>query len=221
MIHDIDRTQIGFGGELETFEYPAAGEVFSESQEITLAAEMLGVGNEYEFEQFLGDLISKASQAVGKFINSPTGQALGGLLKGAAKKLLPMAGQAIGNYFGGASGGQMGSQIASTAGSLFGLETEQEERDFEAAQNFVRLVGDSVKNAASAPPGANPQAVANAAVAQAAKVHAPVLLSPGVLTGGPLAPVPGTRPGAGAPGAAHARSGCWIRRHGKIVLLGV
>jgi hypothetical protein len=178
-MHDIDRTQVGFGGSMETFQYPATSGVFNETQEMDLAAGLLGTNTEAEFDYFLGDLLSKAGQAVGKFVSSPTGQALGGLLKGAAGKLLPMAGQALGTYLGGPTGGQIGSQLASTAGGLFGLnEAESAEQEFESAKTFVRLAADAVKNAASAPPGANPVAVAQAAITEAAKIHAPQLLAP-------------------------------------------
>jgi hypothetical protein len=213
-MHDIDRIQVG--REMETYEYPGgagAGRVFNEQQEWELASELLEIGNEQEFEQFLGDLISKAGKAVGSFISSPTGQAVGGLLKSAAGKLLPMAGSAIGGYFGGPTGAKIGGQLAQTAGGMFGLEMESEEREWEAATTFVRLAGDTVKNAANAPAGANPVAVAQSALAQAAQVHAPGLVGPPAgAMGGPI----------GAGGAmGQGRSGRWIRRGGKIVLFGV
>jgi hypothetical protein len=224
-MHDIDRTQIGGPREMmETYEYPsggAGGRVFNEQQEWELAAELLEISNENEFEQFLGDLISKAGKAVGGFLSSPTGQAIGSALKGVAGKLLPMAGSAIGGYFGGPAGAQIGGKLAQTAGGLFGLgETESEEREWEAAQTFVRLAADTVKNAAQAPPNANPQAVAQQALAQAAQAHAPGLVPPPPM-GGPASGPGG--PGGFGPGAhmGGGRSGRWIRRGGKIVLFGV
>jgi len=218
-MHDIDRTQIGGPREMmETYEYPsggAGGRVFNEQQEWELAAELLEISNEGEFEQFLGDLIGKAGKAVGSFLSSPTGQAVGSALKGVAGKLLPMAGSAIGGYFGGPTGAQIGGKLAQTAGSFFGLgEAESEEREWEAATTFVRLAGDTVKNAAQAGPSANPQAVAQQSLAQAAQVHAPGL----------VAPPPGPMGGPGGPGPGGmggGRSGRWIRRGGKIVLFGV
>lgn len=222
-MHDIDRTQIG-NNALETYEYSgsgSAGRVFNEQQEYELASELLEVNSEQEFEQFLGDLISKAGKAIGGFINSPTGNALGGILKSAAGKLLPMAGQALGGLVGGPAGSQIGGQLAQAAGGMFGLEMEQEDREFETAATFVRLAGDAVKNAAQAPAGANPRAVAQNAVAQAAQVHAPGLFGPG-------GPGPGASPGMnGGPGgdmgggATGGRSGRWVRRGGKIILFGV
>jgi hypothetical protein len=206
-MHEIDFDRTRLGSETETFEYPASGSVFNENEVMELASEALELNSEADLENFLGDLISKAGGAIGKLIKSPVGQALGGVLKSAAKQLLPMAGQAVGGLFGSPA---IGGQLASAAGSALGLnEAEAEERDFEAAQTLVRLAGDAVKNAAAAPHGANPQAVANAAFAQAAQVHAPG-----------LAP-PSPRPGAPSVGeGGHGRSGRWIRRGGKIILLG-
>jgi len=161
-MHDIDRTQmVQMGRDMETFEYPgASSRVFSEQQEMELAAELLEIGSEAEFEQFLGDLFNKAKSAVGSFISGPTGQALGGLLKSAAGKLLPMAGQAVGGYFGGPTGAKIGGTLAQKAGDIFGFEAEQEEAEFEAATNFVRLAADAVKNLGSAPQAGNPRALA-------------------------------------------------------------
>jgi len=214
-MHDLDRVQIG-GRETETYEFGGGGGrmIFNEQQEWELASELLEVSNEQELEQFLGSLISKAGSALGSFIRSDTGKAIGGVLKDAAGKVLPMAGSAIGGYFGGPAGAQIGGKLAQTAGGLFGLgETENEEREFEAAQTFVRLAADTVKNAASAPPNAPAAAIAQNALAQAAQVHAPGLVGPAASMGGP---------GAGGQGSmgGHNRSGRWIRRGGKIVLFG-
>jgi hypothetical protein len=213
-MHDVDFDRTRFGGEMESFEYPASGSVFNENEVMEMAQEALELESEADLENFLGDLISKASHAIGKFIKSPVGQALGGVLKSAAKQLLPMAGQALGGMFG-APGQAIGGQLATAAGGALGLnEAEAEERDFEAAQTLVRLAGDAVKNAAIAPPGAHPQAVANAAFTQAAQVHAPGLIAPPVQR--PAAPYSSERPG----GTERGRSGRWIRRGGKIILLG-
>jgi uncharacterized protein (DUF697 family) len=212
-MHEFDIP--AFPHETESFEY-SYPKVLSESQELELAAELMEVNSEQELEQFLGDLIKKAGGAIGGFIKGPVGQALGGALKGVAKQVLPMAGQALGGMFGGPAGSAIGGQLASAAGGMFGLELEAGEQEFEAATNFVRLAADAVKNAAAAPPNANPHAVAQAAVSQAAQIHAPGLMGPG--------PEP-PRPGAFGPeptrpyGGGH--SGRWIRRGGKIVLLGV
>jgi hypothetical protein len=221
-MHDIDRTQMEFGGELESFEFhgeTSEAGVFNEQQETELAAELLEVmGNEQEMDRFLGDLISRAGRAAGAFISSPTGQALGGLLKSAARKALPIAGQAIGGYFGGPTGAQIGGQLGSAAGGLF--ELEQEDRELDGAKSFVRMTADAVKNVAAAPQGANPRAAASAALAQAAKIHIPGLLAQGPSAANGVAAGGAAAAGAGA-SVGRSRTGRWIRRGNKIVLLGV
>ncbi len=83
-----------FSPEMETYETEWGGEaeVFSEAEAMELAGELLEITTEAELDRFLGDLISKAGQAVGTFVRSPIGNAVGGWLKGAAKNALPLAG---------------------------------------------------------------------------------------------------------------------------------
>lgn len=199
-MHDLDRIQ------MESFEFQGENEgVFSESEVTQYAAELMEVTNEAEMEQFLGDLIKKASRAAGTFIKSPAGQALGGILKGAAKQALPVAGGALGGMIGGPAGAFVGSKLASFAGDKLGLEAEYEEQEFETAKNFVRMTADAAKAVGQAPAGANPRAVATQAVAQAAKAHMPALLAPA----------------ASATSAPGRNQGQWIRRGSRIILLGV
>ena len=97
-MHDIDRIRLETQSEAEMFEAvpfqaeqfefaqsetPSGetGEVFGETEQMELASELLEVTNEAELDRFLGDLIQRAGQAVGKFIKSPEGQAIGGLLR--------------------------------------------------------------------------------------------------------------------------------------------
>jgi hypothetical protein len=51
----------------------------------------MAVRDEQELDQFLGTLIKQASRALGRLVGSPDGQAIGSILKGAAKQLLPHA----------------------------------------------------------------------------------------------------------------------------------
>ena len=213
-MHNIDRTLLEFDPESEYYE-SAEGEeeyaaetigVFNEDEENELAAELLAVTKEDELDQFLGGLIRRAGKAIGGFVRSPTGQQLGGILKGAAKQALPILGSAVGGHFGGAKGAQFGSRVATAAGNLFGLETEglsAEDREYEVARRFVRFAGAAVQNAtaASGQPAQTPQQ----AVAAAAQQHAPGLLSRGVA---------GVQKGS-------ERTGRWIRRGSRIVLMGV
>jgi hypothetical protein len=238
-MHDIDRTIMEYSPELQTYEqeqyeqeqyeqeqfeygeteWGAETGVFSEAEEMELAAELLEVTSEGELDRFLGGLIMKSGQAVGLagqtvglFVNSAAGRYLGRLLKGAAKKALPMVAGVIGGDFGLGSA-QMSSQVSFTAAQIFGLELEglsQEDQEYEAAKGFVRFAGEAAKNAASAPPTGNPQAVAQSAVMEAAEQ-----LAPGLVNGAPAST------DTSVPGGGRAGSGRWIRRDNKIVLLGV
>jgi hypothetical protein len=156
------------------------------------------VQGEAELEQFLGDLIKKAGSAVGTFINSPTGQALGGMLKSAAKKALPMAGKALGGYLGGSTGAQWGEKIGGFASDNLEMESEAE---FETAKSFIRMTGDAVKGIGSVPQGTSIENAVRTAVSKAASSHIPALLSAGAAMG--------------------ATQGRWVRRGQRIVLLGV
>jgi hypothetical protein len=222
-MHDIDRTFMEYNPETEAyqheqFEYTESewtggpGEVFGENELMELAAELLEVTNEAELNHFLGGLIRRAGSALGRVVQSPVGQALGGILKGAARQALPMIGSALGGYVGGPAGAKIGGQLASSAGRIFGLETEglsHEDEAFELAKQYVRFAGDAVKNAVSAS-GGDPKAVAQAAVSQAAQRYAPGLL-----------PVPSAPGVAGVQGIGRGRTGRWVRRGNRIVLYGV
>lgn len=162
----------------ETNEY--AGELSHEAMEMELATELLGVSNEAELEQFLGGLIKKAAGAVKSFANSSAGKAIGGILKTAAKKALPIAGKALGSAFGGPVGGMIGGKLGSFASNLFELELEglsNEDKEFELAKAYVRFANNAVQNAARNPQYLrNPGQVARNAVFSAAKRYAPGLL---------------------------------------------
>ena len=194
--------ETGWGGETES--------VLSEADEMALAAELLNVTNEDELDLFLGGLIKKVGGAVGKFVKSPLGKAIGGVLKGVAKKALPIAGGALGAYFGGPLGAKIGSGLAQAAGGALGLELEslsQEDREFEGAKQFVRFAADTVNNAASAPPHVDPGTAAQSAAIAAAQKYAPDLLRP---SAGFAAPSPRPR---------KARGGRWLRRGRNIIIV--
>jgi hypothetical protein len=193
--------------ESEQFEWSAenTGEVISEGELMELAAELLEVRDEQELDRFLGDVFKK----IKTFAGSAAGKAVGGFLKGALKKVLPIAGGVAGTFFGGPVGATIGSKLGSMAGNLFEMELEglsQEDREFEAAKQFVRFASEAMKNAASAP-GGNPVAIARSAVAAAAQRYAPGLLngswSPPMST---ISPMSSQFAGAGRP-----RSGRWRR----------
>jgi hypothetical protein len=216
-MHDIDRTQLRFGQELEFYPLPSATPALSELQETQLAANLMELETEEEFENFLDDLISGVAKAAGGFLKSSAGKALGGLLKGAAKKLLPLAGTAIGGYFGGPVGASLGGNIAgSVAGSL---EMEADEMEWEAARTFVRLAADAARNAALSPEGETPEDTARQAVIDSAQKNAPALIVPPAAP--PFAPASLPMPPKCPVCGTGNRGGRWIRRGNQITLFGV
>ena len=78
----------------------------------------------------------------------------------------------------------------------------------------MRLAADAVKNLGTAPQAGNPRALAQAALMKAAETHAPSLLAQ---AGGQ--PSGSSQPSDGN-GGGHGHSGRWVRRGGKIVVLG-
>jgi peptidoglycan hydrolase-like protein with peptidoglycan-binding domain len=191
------------------YETPWSVEVFSEADLMELAAGLLEVRDEAELDLFLGGLIRRAGQAIGQVVKMPVGKAIGGILKGTAKQALPLAGTAVGAYFGGPLGAKVGSGLASMAGKALGLELEGlslEDQEFEGAKQFVKFAGETVKNAASGPPDADPRRAAQTAAVTAAQKFVPGLLR--LATAGD------------APAAAdgNARTGRWIRQGRNIIL---
>jgi hypothetical protein len=212
-MHDIDRVRLEAESEAfeaEQFEFSGTGEIFGETETMELASELLEVSSESELEQFLGDLVAKAGQALGRFAGSPSGQALVGVLKGAAKQVLPTLGSSVGQYFGGATGAKLGAQAADAAARAFGLEMEGmsgEDREFEIARRYINLAGEAVRNLAENPAAGDPRQAAREALIAAAHLHAPG-----------LAHLP-ARPG---PTIAHdgrgAAEGRWERLGADIIL---
>lgn len=224
-MHDIDQTQTymeagadPFGetggdymgeGESDVFEDSLQETPFTQDEEIDLASELLTVSNDAELDQFLGSLIKKAGRTVGRFVKTPIGRSLVGILRNAAKKALPVVGGALGAAFGGPAGGMLGSRLASMGAGALGLEVEglsEEDASFEVAKQLVRLGGAAAQRAAMAPATANPLAAARAAYLSAARRFAP-----GLVGGGAGSAIAG----------AGGRTGRWIRRGNKIIVIGV
>jgi hypothetical protein len=230
-MHDIDRAMFEVGEseqetETEVFEnedflgvlssileregYPSSAQTsgeyeLAEGHEIQLANEMLELSSEEELEQFLADLARRAMGAVGGFVRSDVGQAIGSGLRQVAKQALPSIGRAVGNWVVPGTGGDIGASLATTAGDAFGLELEglsQEDREFEAARAFVRFAHGAGVAGGDAPPQAPPDPVAKAALITSARQYAPGLLPY-------LDDYPRGRGG---------RGGRWVRRGRAIVI---
>jgi hypothetical protein len=188
-------------GELELLESEAeqegeTGEVFDEADVAELASRLLDVRNEAEFDRLLGGLISHAAQQIGGELSAPLGQAVGGLLKSLAKQALPPAGTALGSG-------------ASPQAHMLGMELEglgEAEAEFECAKQFVRLAGETVRNAVESEQFGIPEHVAEAAVTTAAKVYAPAL---------PISPASPSAP------RRSRQTGRWAHSGNRIIVLDV
>jgi hypothetical protein len=233
-MHDLDRTLRAYeretgadaweiAEELETFDQEGP---FSESEEMELAAELLSLNDEAEMEQFLGKVFKRVGGGFKKVFKP-----LGKILKPLAKAALPIVGKAAGTFFGGPVGGAIGGKLGSLASNLFEMELEgmdPGQQEMEVARRVVRLAGAAAQKAASAPTSMPPLAVAKAAVASAAQQHAPGLLrgrfgrrlTRSAASGSPgsLVPVNGQ---ASPCRCKRQRSGAWVRRGGKVLLLGI
>ena len=185
------------------YEYEYEDEFELESDDMSLAAELLEVSSDEELEYFLGNLVRKASKSVGGFVKSSTGRALTSILKKAAKKALPVVGGAVGNHFGGARWGRFGRNAGNAAGRAFGLELEgltEEDQEFETAKQFIRFAKTAARKAATSNHGLSSATVATKAAKSAAKRYAPGLVR--------------------SLGHSNtARCGRWVRRGNNIILL--
>lgn len=198
--------------QFESSAYAQEFEVFDETAEMELAAELLGVTNEAELDQFLGGLIKHAGEALKKAIHSPLGHKLGGFLKGAVKKALPTVAGVAGTMLGGPLGGTLGGKLGSAAGDVFGLELEglsPEDQEFETARQFVRFAGEAAKQATEVVPSDNPHEAARQAVVRAAQKLAPGLLRPVAMSRAAEVADP------------KAKTGRWARQGRNVVLFGL
>jgi hypothetical protein len=193
---EYDDSEYGYDSQYEVFDDRESGGPLDDAEEMELAEELLSVTDDAEMDQFLGNLFKKVKKGARRFMKSSVGQKLGGFLKGQAKKFLPQIGKKMG----------FGSFDPSKLGLGFELEgLAPEDQEFEAARSFVRLAAEAAKNASKAPATANPVQVAKSALAKAVRTHAPGLLR----SAPPMSPM------------TSGRSGRWIRRGRKIIILGV
>jgi uncharacterized protein (DUF697 family) len=228
-MHNLDRTAMEFEWESAygDSEYEYDGEFESEyeyedeyedeyeyegplhgAEEMELAAELLEITSDEELDMFLGKLFKKVGRGIRKFTRGSVGKSLGRVLKGVAKKALPIAGGALGTFVAPGVGTALGSSLGSAASNMFELELEglsPEDQEFEVARRYVRLAAEAAKQAANAPAGMPANTVTNKAMTTAAQKHAP-----GLLKGGRNNTQGSKKP-----------RGMWKRRGNTIVLYGI
>ncbi|MEV0029832.1 hypothetical protein [Nocardia sp. NPDC050793] len=204
------------------------------AMEHELAMELLEITSEEELDQFLGKLARSVVRRAGKFIRSPIGKALGGVLKSVAKAGLPMVGGAIGSFIAPGIGTALGSRLGSLAGNL--LEEEEAEALGEitaeelAAHRFVSFARGAYRNAYRTPRSVPPPVAVRAAIVGSARRYAPALLRSSARR-----PWRRRRRWYGSPGYGWDNSGTWgqdvggdapsqgrwVRRNGQVVLYGL
>jgi len=157
-MHDIDRVRLeipSLGQEFEgealqadQFEYEdkgpyGHGQLWGETENMELASELLEVSNEFDLDNFISALVGKATSLLNGLVSDQKKQALAGILKGAAKQILP----GIASSF----GSQDPGPATAKAGRIFGLELEglsNEDREFEVARRYVDFAGEAARKLA-------------------------------------------------------------------------
>ena len=215
-----------FEGDLEADLMGETAEVgaLSEEEEIDLAAELLTIGSDQELDQFLGSrFFGRLGGGLKRFAQSQVGRKIGGMLKGVAKRALPMVGGAVGSFLAPGVGTAAGTALGRWASNLFEVDLEglnDEDAQFEVARRYVRLADAAVRQGARMMNAPDPRQAARAALATAARRHAPGLAR--ALTGTGAATGNGAAASAKAGTSTGARmTGRWVRRGSKIVLFGV
>ncbi|CAN5904337.1 hypothetical protein BH11BAC7_BH11BAC7_04490 [soil metagenome] len=171
--------------ESEEFEYendaelPDRESTFNESMQMELASELLNIQTEEELDMFLGKLLKKAGRLVKKVSKIALPGPLGKVLKGIAKKVLPMAGGVFGGMFVPGLGNVIGKSVGDMASKAFEMEFEglsQEDQEFEKAKAFVRFAGNAGMRSALLRRNLPSRARTKVALKHAAKSYAPGLL---------------------------------------------
>lgn len=174
--------------------------MLTEAQEVELANELLEVTSEQSLEHFIGDLFSAAADQAGRFARSRTGRQLGGILKQAALKSLPVIGAGVGGAVAGQRGERAGRAVGNAA-RCFGVNLEgmtAEDREFELARHFVRLGDCATRQALRQLNSAPPAHVARRAVTVASRRHAPGLPLNRILGAPPMRRIPPPEPALAA-----------------------
>jgi predicted RNA binding protein YcfA (HicA-like mRNA interferase family) len=149
----------------------------SEHQEMALATEALEILAEYEFEEFLGNVLRGVAAGAGRALHPAVAGQLGAVLRGVATATLPAASKRR------PAAPRPGEAVGRTLGSMIErlLQRELEgldrkDAELERARRYVALAAEAARHAALAPHGAPPRGVVGSALARALTEHAPGLL---------------------------------------------
>lgn len=196
----------------------AVDQPLDDATETELAADLLDAEDDEELEQVINRAMShppkgRRPRRRGRSRNRKRKRGVGGLLKRLAKKALPGIGAVLGSAIP-IVGPLVGRAVGKAASKAIHPEHEglgPDDLDFETAKAVIRTASDAADNAERIPPEVPSDQAANAAVVKAARKHAPRLVRHKGAS-----PVASSSPPAGI-----VRSGRWVRRGRKIVLLGI
>jgi hypothetical protein len=218
---DLESGALGYEGDFEG-DFESDGEFYGETvesgelteeDEVDLAAELLTITNEDELDQFIGKFFRRVGRGIRRIARNPVFRAVGGMLKGVAKRALPIVGGAVVSFIAPGVGTAIGGSLGQAASKLFEVDLEamsDEDAQFEVARRYVRLTDAALRQAARMPTTADPRQTARRALAAAARLHAPG-----------LARALGSAPRGRRGGLYSPRStGRWIRRGRHIVVFG-
>ena len=155
---------------------PAGTPQAQQNTAMAFGAALLEVASEAELEYLLTDLVASVAAKARTPVAAPLGKALVDVLKRASRTILPIHGSGAGEPGFGTDGG---ADLKAKAARIFGMELEglsPEDKEYEVAQQFIRLAADTIGNAALARGAGEPRAAAGAALQQAARRFAPGLL---------------------------------------------
>lgn len=175
-------------------------------QEGELAAQLMHVASEQEFEQFLGSIWDAGK----RLYNSAQGQAIKkDFINGAksfGKKMLPSVGKNLGQYLGGSTGAKIGNTVANAASSwLFGEVSENEVVDYvRVISNAARYLKNALKKGNAINQAGGSRVLVTRAINQAAR---PIYSR--------------KQTAAVSSNAASKKQGTWTRKGSKLILYNV
>jgi hypothetical protein len=178
-MHDLDRQQLEQQEAMGGYGEAAPSGELTDAQELALASEVLGISNEEELEQFLGDLWDAAKTAASSAYNSNVVQAAIPGLKAVGTAVLPKAAGWLADRYAPGTGGIARAGVQAAVDQWLKEELEGlsgEDREFEVARRYARFVNDVLRRAAQVPDRVPPRVAAQVVLRDAAREHVPGLV---------------------------------------------
>lgn len=214
-------------------EYEYEGEFNNEAHENEMAHELMNIQNEYELENFLGNLLSSAWSGAKSLYNSPIGQQIKGQaiagLKSLGKRALPGIGSAIGGRFFGPAGARVGGQLGNIAAQGLGFEYEgasPRDKRFEGSKRLVRIAKAASRRIAAYARSGKPMSarVIRDIILQEGRRWFPELPAPTMTMGGVSSFANSGDSGFQSnafPSSTSQNQGTWFRQGNRVIIQGL